>query len=192
MFEANETTPTIPAYLITDSEGLRKYGLGMIRPGGRGLKSFLDDGYLTMAPTVAELASKLKIDPVGLARTIADMNQYAKTGVDPEFGRGTTAYHNVNGDAARKPNPNLGPIQTPPYYAIRLYPGDIGAATGLVTDADAQVLGPDNRPLCKLYACGNDMNSIMGGTYPGPGITIGPAITFAYLAVRHAIGTERV
>ncbi|MGB9117458.1 FAD-binding protein, partial [Bradyrhizobium sp.] len=72
------------------------------------------------------------------------------------------------------------------------YPGDIGAATGLVTDVDAQVLGPDNRPLGKLYACGNDMNSIMGGTYPGPGITIGPAITFAYLAVRHAIGAERL
>lgn len=190
MFEANKTTPTIPAYLVTDSVGLRNYGLGMIRPGGRGLKPFLDDGYLTMAPTIAELASKLGIDPAGLARTIADMNQYAKTGVDPEFGRGTTAYHNVNGDPASKPNPNLGPIGTPPYYAIRLYPGDIGAATGLVTDVDAQVLGPDNRPIGKLYACGNDMNSIMGGTYPGPGITIGPAITFAYLAVRHAIGSK--
>ncbi len=192
MFEANETTPTIPAYLITDSEGLRKYGLGMVRPGGRGLKSYLDDGYLTKAPTIAELASKLEIDSAGLARTIADMNRYAETGVDPEFGRGTTAYHNVNGDAASKPNPNLGPIRTAPYYAVRLYPGDIGAATGLVTDVDAQVLGPDNRPLGKLYACGNDMNSIMGGTYPGPGITIGPAITFAYLAVRHAIGAERL
>jgi succinate dehydrogenase/fumarate reductase flavoprotein subunit len=192
MFEANETTPTIPAYLITDSEGLRKYGIGMVRPGGHGLKSFLDDGYLTCAPTIAELAVMLEIDPAGLTRTIADMNRYAETGVDPEFGRGTTAYHNVNGDAASKPNPNLGPIRTPPYYAVRLYPGDIGAATGLVTDVDAQVLGPDNRPLGKLYACGNDMNSIMGGTYPGPGITIGPAITFAYLAVRHAIGAARL
>jgi succinate dehydrogenase/fumarate reductase flavoprotein subunit len=192
MFEANETTPTIPAYLITDSEGLRKYGVGMVRPGGRRLKSFLDDGYLTEAPTIAELASKLEIDPAGLTRTIGDMNRYAETGVDPEFGRGTTAYHNVNGDAASKPNPNLGPIRTAPYYAVRLYPGDIGAAAGLVTDVHAQVLGPDNRPLGKLYACGNDMNSIMGGTYPGPGITIGPAITFAYLAVRHALGEMRL
>jgi succinate dehydrogenase/fumarate reductase flavoprotein subunit len=187
MFEVNETAPTIPAYLITDAEGLRKYGLGMVRPGGRGLKSYLDDGYLTKALTIAELASKLEIDPAGLTRTVADMNRYAETGVDLEFGRGTTAYHAVNGDAASKPNPNLGPIRTAPYYAVRLYPGDIGAATGLVTDVHAQVLGPDNRPLGRLYACGNDMNSIMGGTYPGPGITIGPAITFAYLAVRHAI-----
>lgn len=186
MFRNNEETPCIPAFLVTDSVGLRKYGIGMVRPGGKGLEPFLDDGYLTEAPTLAELAGRLEIDPAGLEDTVRRMNGYAASGIDAEFGRGTTPYHHVNGDAAHKPNPNLGPIGTAPFYAVRLYPGDIGASTGLVTDEHAQVLGPDDRPVGGLYACGNDMQSIMGGTYPGPGITIGPGITFAYIAARHA------
>jgi succinate dehydrogenase/fumarate reductase flavoprotein subunit len=186
MFRTNEKTPCIPAFLITDSTGLQKYGIGMVRPGGKGLKPFLEDGYLTEAPTLTELAGKLDIDAAGLEETVSRMNGYAVSGVDPEFGRGTTPYHHVNGDAAHKPNPNLGPIGTAPFYAVRLYPGDIGASTGLVTNEHARVLGPDDKPIGGLYACGNDMQSIMGGTYPGPGITIGPGITFAYIAARHA------
>jgi len=188
MFRTNDESPCIPAFLITDSEGLRKYGIGMVRPGGKGLKPFFDDGYLTEEPTLAELARKLDIDALGLEDTVRRMNGFAASGVDPDFGRGTTAYHHVNGDAAHKPNPNLGTIGTAPFYAVRLHPGDIGASTGLVTDEHAQVLGPDDKPIGGLYACGNDMQSIMGGTYPGPGITIGPGITFAYIAARHAGG----
>jgi succinate dehydrogenase/fumarate reductase flavoprotein subunit len=186
MYESNKKVSTIPAFLITDSVGLRKYGMGMVRPGGKGLAPFLADGYLTEGQTLAELATKLAIDADGLKETVARMNKYAATGVDPEFGRGTTAYHRVNGDAAHQPNPNLGPIGTAPFYAVRLYPGDIGAATGFVTDENAQVIGPDERPIRGLYACGNDMNSIMGGVYPAPGITIGPGIVFAYIAAMHA------
>jgi succinate dehydrogenase/fumarate reductase flavoprotein subunit len=189
MFEAHATTPSIPAYLVTDADGLRRYGLGMVRPGGKGLAPFLADEYLTEAPDLAALARKLGIDAAGLQDTVARMNRYAESGTDPEFGRGSTDYHRVNGDGTRGlPNPNLGPIGTAPFYAVKLFPGDIGAATGLVTDEDAQVLGPDNRPIGGLYACGNDMHSIMGGVYAGPGITIGPAITFAYVAARHAAG----
>ncbi|MBP2228754.1 succinate dehydrogenase/fumarate reductase flavoprotein subunit [Azospirillum agricola] len=191
MFESNRTVPTIPAFLITDSEGLRKYGLGMVHPGGKKLEPFLRDGYLTMGATLDELAGKLDIDATGLRETVARMNEYAWTGVDPEFGRGTTAYNRANGDPNQTPNPNLGPIGTAPFYAVRLYPGDIGAATGFVTDADARVLGPDDRPIQGLYACGNDMNSIMGGVYPAPGITIGPGLAFAYLAARHAAHADR-
>mgnify|MGYP000890538310 FL=1 len=143
-------------------------------------------------PIFAELAGKLSIDPSTLAETISRMNGYARSGVDPEFGRGTTDYHRVNGDASRGlPNPTLGPIATAPFYAVKLTPGDIGAATGLVIDENAQVLGEGDRPIGGLYACGNEAQSIMGGTYPGPGITIGPAITFAWCAIRHALG-ERV
>jgi len=83
-----------------------------------------------------------------------------------------------------------GPIATAPFYAVKLYPGDIGAANGLVTNEQAEVVDRDNQPIRHLYACGNDMQSIMGGTYPGPGITIGPAITFAYRAIRHALHGE--
>lgn len=189
MFEAHRSRPTIPCWIITDADGLRRYGLGMVRMGTKNLQPFFADGYLTEAASIAELAGKIGADPTALSETIAHMNDYARTGVDPEFGRGTTDYHRVNGDASRGfPNPTLGPIATAPFYAVKLTPGDIGAATGLVIDEDAQVLNEGDRPIGRLYACGNEANSIMGGTYPGPGITIGPAITFAFRAVRHALG----
>ncbi len=88
-------------------------------------------------------------------------------------------------------NPNLGPIQQAPYYAVRLYPGDIGASTGFLTDAHARVLDANRQPIPGLYACGNDMHSAMGGTYPGPGITLGPGLVFAFLAARHASARSR-
>jgi succinate dehydrogenase/fumarate reductase flavoprotein subunit len=191
MFEANKISPCIPCFMITDAVGLKKYGLGMVRMGASNLKPYLADGYLIEGATVAELAGKLNVPAAALEQTIAAMNDYARTGVDPEFQRGRTPYHRVNGDATRGgPNPTLGPIATAPFYAVKLYPGDIGASAGLVVDADAQVLGADNQPIGGLYAVGNDANSIMGGTYPGPGITIGPAITFAYRAMRHALAGD--
>ncbi len=192
MFESHRTVPTIPCFIITDAVGLKKYGLGMVRMGTRDVAPFLADGYLVAGDTVTELAAKLDVPAPALEQTVAAMNAYAKTGVDPEFGRGTTAYHRANGDASfAGPNPTLGPIATPPYYAMRLYPGDIGAATGLVIDEWSRVLREGNEPIEGLYACGNEANSIMGGTYPGPGITLGPGITFAYRAIRHALhGSE--
>jgi succinate dehydrogenase/fumarate reductase flavoprotein subunit len=192
MQEANRKGQSVPAYLVTDAEGLRKYGLGMVRPGGKGLGPFLADGYLTEGRTPGELASKLGIDAAGLADSIARINRYAETGVDPDFQRGTTDYQRANGDATwTGPNPCLGPIGRAPFYAVRLYPGDIGAATGLVADENARVLARDDQPIGGLYACGNDMQSVMGGVYPGPGITLGPGLAFAYLAGRHAAARAR-
>ena len=173
----------IPAFLIADAVAVRKYGLGMIRPGGWGTKSAVADGYLAAAGTIEQLAQRLSIDPDELRATVDKMNGFAKTGRDLEFGRGSTVYQNHNGDAsAGGANPNLGPIATAPFYALRLYPSDIGTSAGLVTDDTARVLDSGNRPIAGLYACGNDMQSMMGGTYPGPGITLGPAVVFAYLA----------
>jgi succinate dehydrogenase/fumarate reductase flavoprotein subunit len=178
--------PSIPAFLITDADGLWKYGLGMVRPGPWSKAKFLADGYLVRATTIAGLADKLGVASDGLQQTIARMNDYARSGIDPEFGRGSTDYQRITaGDLAHAPNPCLGPIQKPPFYAIRLFPGDIGASKGFLTDLDAQVLDKNNAPIRGLYACGNDMNSVMGGKYPGPGITIGPGIAFAYAAVNH-------
>jgi succinate dehydrogenase/fumarate reductase flavoprotein subunit len=191
MFESHRTEPAIPCFIITDAVGLQKYGLGMVRMATRDVSPYLTDGYLVEGRTVAELAAKLRVPASALEQTIAAMNGYARTGVDPEFGRGTTAYHRVNGDASFDgPNPTLGPIATAPYYAVRLYPGDIGAATGLVIDEWARVLKQGNEPIEGLYACGNEANSIMGGTYPGPGITLGPGMAFAYRAIRHALHRE--
>jgi succinate dehydrogenase/fumarate reductase flavoprotein subunit len=180
----------VPAYLVADAKALRQYGMGMVRPGGKGLAPFLADGYLTEAASLEELASKLGISAEGLAQAVADNNAFAQTGVDTQFQRGVTAYQQNIGDAAAGGlNPNLGAISEGPYYAVKLYPGDIGAAQGLQTNGHAQVLNAQGQAIGGLYAVGNDMNSIMGGVYPAPGITIGPGLVFAYLASRHALAS---
>ena len=191
MQRLNKASPAIPAYLICDAEALRKYGLGMVRPGAKSgdkaLAPFLADAYVTQSNTLAELAQRLDIDPVGLLASVSKFNTFADTGVDPDFHRGVTAYQQNIGDPAWPgKNPNLGALTQAPYYALRLYPGDIGASTGLATDANACVLGQDGQPIVGLYAVGNDMHSIMGGVYTAPGITIGPGLVFACLAARHA------
>lgn len=183
---ANRLRPTIPCFFVCDHAFVLKYGLGMIRPRGLNLAGAVADGYAKRAGSIAELAGLLGIEPAVLQETVARNNAYAADGVDPEFGKGGDAYQRNLGDAAHGPNPCLGPIATAPFYAIEVRPGDIGASVGLVTDADARVLDPAGRPVPGLYACGNDMDSMMAGIYPGPGITIGPAMTFAWIAARHA------
>lgn len=192
MLEADQTSPTFPAFIVTDARGLRQYGLGMVRMGTRHVQKFIDDGYLLKGNTIAELAAQMQADAEVLAQTIADMNRFAETGIDEQFGRGSTAYHRANGDATHQPNPCLGPIGIAPFYAIRLYPGDIGAASGLAINQDAQIMRENGQSISGLYACGNEAQSIAGGTYPGPGITIGPALTFAYRAIRHCLGSKGV
>ena len=187
------TAPTsVPAYLVCDAQALHRYGMGMVRPGAKNLAAFLQDGYLSAGATLDELADKLGVDAQGLKASVQQINRYAQEGVDPDFGRGITAYQQNIGDAtAGNKNPNLGPLQTAPFYAVRLYPGDIGASTGLVTDTKSRVLGQDQQPLDGLYAVGNDMQSIMGGVYTAPGITIGPGLVFAYLAAQDAVARAR-
>jgi succinate dehydrogenase/fumarate reductase flavoprotein subunit len=178
----------VPAYLIADAKALRQYGMGMVRPGGKGLAPFLADGYLTEGATLVELAQKLGIAADGLVQSVAQNNVFAQTGVDTQFQRGETAYqHNIGDATAGGLNPNLGALSEEPFYAVKLYPGDIGAAQGLQTNEHAQVLHMQGGVIEGLYAVGNDMNSIMGGVYPAPGITIGPGLVFAYLATQHAL-----
>jgi hypothetical protein len=173
------------AYLVADHRALVRYGLGMVRPGGRGLAGFLRDGYLVQAPSIAALAGRLGIEAATLQRTVERMNGYARSGIDTAFQRGSTAYQRNLGDAAVQPNPTLGPIAEAPYYAVRLQPGDIAASAGLATDPQARVLRGE-APIAGLYAVGNDMQSVMGDAYPGPGICLGPALVFAYAAVQAA------
>jgi succinate dehydrogenase/fumarate reductase flavoprotein subunit len=189
MQKAHQSAPSIPAYLVCDAEALRKYGIGMVRPGGKGLAPFLADGYLTEAVSLAELAGKLGMDAKALQASVEQINRYAETGVDPDYHRGETAYQQNLGDPAwTGKNPNIGPLTTGPFYAVRLYPGDIGASTGFATNEHAQVLGANDQAIGQLYAVGNDMHSIMGGIYPAPGITIGPGLVFARIVVRDALG----
>jgi len=186
MQAANRTRPTIPCFFVCDHPFVLKYGLGMVRPRGLNLAGAIRDGYVTRADSIADLATALGIDPASLAASVERNNRHAVDGIDPEFGKGGDAYQRNLGDPAHGPNPCLGPIVTPPFYAIRVYPGDIGASVGLIADADARVLDAAGKPVPGLYACGNDMDSMMAGIYPGPGITIGPAMTFAWIAARHA------
>ncbi len=186
MFESNKVAPSIPAWLICDAAFLRKYGLGVIYPSHRNPKKFVSNGYLISADTVEGLARNIGADPVQLGGTVERYNGFAKTGVDVDFGKGETELNRFNGDGDHELNPCIGPVELPPFYALAVWPADIAVSTGLATDADARVLDKDGNAIPGLYACGNDMASVMAGSYPGPGTTLGPAIVFAYRAVMHA------
>jgi FAD binding domain len=185
MFDAG----AIPAYLIADAATVKRYGIGVILPGSLSLKRYEKAGYLFSGRTLAELAGKIGVNPSGLERSVARNNQFAATGVDTDFGKGSSAYNTYKGDPTHSPNPCLGPIARGPFYAVMLMPGDFGTSRGLVTASHGEVLDHDNRPIPGLYACGNDMNSPVGGHYIGAGITLGPALTFGYLAAMSIAGT---
>lgn len=180
-----------PAYIVTDARAIAKYGLGQVRLGGDKLAPYLRDGYLIEGKTLEELAQKLGLNPTNLKASVEQINRAAQTGVDELFHRGETVYQRANGDPEHKPNPCLGQLSEGPFYAIELYPADIGTSKGLLSDENAQLVTADGETIDGVYAAGNDLNSIMGGRYPGPGITIGPGIVFGYLAARHAVARSR-
>jgi succinate dehydrogenase/fumarate reductase flavoprotein subunit len=169
-----------PAYLICDSRFLWRYGLGAIKPFTV-LRRHLNENYLYRGATIGKLAAEIGIDPKTLETTVGQYNRFAVEGRDPEFGRGEDAYQRHLGDADVAPNPCVRPVERPPFYAIAVYAGDLGTAAGLATDPVGQVLNQSGEPIAGLYACGNDMASVMEGAYPGPGITLGPALTFGFL-----------
>lgn len=180
----------ICAFFIADHRAFRKYGLGYAKPApvpfGRELKT----GYITRGDTLAELGAQLGIDPEQLDRTVKAFNEHAAAGEDPEFHKGSTSYNRSLGDPDNKPNPCVAPIVKGPFYAVKLVVGDLGTFAGLKCDENARVLGDDGLPLEGLYSVGNDAASIMGGNYPGGGITLGPAVTFGYIAARHMAGAN--
>jgi succinate dehydrogenase/fumarate reductase flavoprotein subunit len=188
MFESHRTAPSIPAYLICDAAFLEKYGLGVVYPGHLHPETFVKSGYLFRDATLGGLATKIAVDPQALCATVARHNEFARTGIDTDFGKGEIELNRFNGDPQHVPNPCIGPLATPPFYAVTVWPADIAVSTGLATDADARVRNTNGEVIAGLYACGNDMASVMGGSYPGPGTTLGPAVVFAYRAARHAAG----
>jgi len=171
-----------PVHLIVDAHFVWLYGLGAIRPFTLSLRDWQRIGYLTEAADIRGLAQALHLDAAQLADTVERFNRFARVGTDPDFHRGEDAYQRYLGDPQHAPNPCLRPLERSPFYAITLYPADLGTSAGLATDASARVLDTDGVSIPGLYACGNDMNSVMNGAYPGPGITLGPALTFGFLA----------
>lgn len=186
LFAVHRNFPGRSCFLVCDDPFIEKYGLGIIRPKRLNLRAAVNEGYVTVAKTIESLASRINVPAQALSATVRQHNDYAETGRDLDFQKGDDAYQRNLGDPAHRPNPCIGPITASPFYALEIHPGDIGASAGLATNRSAQVVDKNGKPVEGLYACGNDMASIMAGRYPGPGITLGPAMTFGYLAARHA------
>ncbi|HEV2370326.1 MAG TPA: FAD-binding protein, partial [Acidimicrobiales bacterium] len=175
----------IPSFLIVDQEYRNKYPFSAVPPRRPFPKVWTKYGIVTTADTLAELAEKIGVPAGALEESVDGYNALVATGRDTDFGKGDSAYDRYYGDPAVKPNPCLAPIGKPPFYAFRLVPGDLGTKGGLVTDEHARVLRPDGTPIPGMYAAGNTSAAVMGHEYAGAGATIGPAITFGYVAACH-------
>lgn len=184
-----KTGANCPCWLVFDARFRAKFTAGGFMPSIVMPDSKIPpdwwDHYIFRADTIEALAAKIQVPADALARTVANMNEYARTGVDPEFGRGSNAYDRMFGDPSVKPNPCLGPIDRPPFYAVPINLGDLGTKGGLKADAFARVLDGNGKPIPNLYAAGNASGSPFGNCYPGAGATIGPAMTFGYVAANH-------
>lgn len=188
-YQRHKVVPAIPAYLILDSRHRNSYMIGSEMMPRVTPKSALRKGIITKADSLPELARKMGIDEAGLVATAKRFSEFARSGRDEDFHRGDSAYDRYYSDPRVKPNPNLGPIERPPFYALKVWPGDLGTMGGLLIDEHARVLRRDGSFIRGLYAAGNNTASVMGRTYPGPGSTIGPAMVFGMIAGRHAATT---
>ncbi len=189
MYERDKTVPAVPSWLIMDSRHRERYRWGGL-PSGTPPQEWIDSGYMIRADSLDALAEKCGIPAETLRSTVHRFNGFADSGVDADFHRGESAYDRWQGDPRVKPNPNLGAIDRPSFYAVRLYPGDVGTCGGLMTDEYARVLRPDGSVIDGLYATGNSTASVMGRSYPGAGASIGASLTFGYIAARHASGAN--
>jgi 3-oxosteroid 1-dehydrogenase len=187
MFERNKDVPALPSYLIFDQRYRNRYPFAAFLPG-KTPQELIDNGYFKRADTIEKLAALCNLPADGLKETVERFNGFAKTGVDEDFHRGENAYDTYYGDPRVKPNPCLGPIDSGPFYAVELFPGDLGTKGGLVTDECGRVLREDGSVIEGLYASGNTSASVMGRRYPGPGVTLAPALTFSWLAMLDAAG----
>jgi succinate dehydrogenase/fumarate reductase flavoprotein subunit len=180
--------PEVAAWLIADHRTIRRYGLGFAKPFPLPLGPQLRSGYLLRGRTLRELAAQAGIDGEQLQNTVTEYNQGAIQGKDPQFRRGWRVYNRFLGDRTHQPNPCVAPVQDGPFYAVKVVMGDLGTFAGVRTDEYARVLDAVGRPIEGLFAAGNDNASVMGGGYPGGGITIGPAMTFAFVAAEFMAG----
>jgi len=182
----------IPAFLVFDGTFRRKYACGPVMPGWAvpdwALPRELKENFFEKSRTLAGLARRIGVDADGLVETVRRFNGFARTGRDLDFERGESLQDRYYTSRAEGPNPSLGPIEKPPFYAVKVYPGDLGTKGGFRTDARARVLADTGDAIPGLYAAGNCSAAAMGRTYPGAGGTIGPAMVFGYIAAEHALG----
>jgi succinate dehydrogenase/fumarate reductase flavoprotein subunit len=190
MIAAAPADEEVAAWLICDHTFQRRYPFGMSKPFPFPVWPYLRSGYLKRGRTLEDLAVECGIDRSGLLATVEAFNKRAVVGEDPEFGRGTSAFNRGSGDPDHEPNPSLAPVEKGPFYAIKVLPGSFGTFAGLRTDPMSRVVADDGQPIAGLYAAGSDQANVMGGHYPSGGINIGPAMTFGYIAARHAAGVS--
>ena len=187
MINACRDDAEVCSWVLCDSRAIRQYGLGRVPPWPLPIGSFVRSGYLKRGESLEALAQACGIDAAGLKQTVARLNAGAGQGIDEEFNKGADVYERFNGSRGHTPNPCVAPIETAPFYAVKVVPGDIGSFVGLQTDEHARALDAQRRPIDGLYVAGNDAASFMGGTYPGAGITLGPAMIFGHIAAKHAL-----
>ena len=180
----------VPAWLVFDQRYRDRYIFAGLQPGQRIPNKWLESGVIVNAETLDQLARRAGLPADELAATVERFNGFARTGVDEDFRRGESAYDRYYGDPTNKPNPNLGELSHPPYYAAKMVPGDLGTKGGIRTDHHGRALRDDGSVIPGLYAAGNVSAPVMGHTYPGPGGTIGPAMVFGYLAALHIAGKD--
>jgi 3-oxosteroid 1-dehydrogenase len=191
MYDGNTPeNPHIPAWLVFDQRYRDRYVFAGLPPGKALPRRWYAAGAVVRADDLAGLARETSVDADGLVKTVTRFNEFAAAGRDEEFGRGDSAYDRYYGDPRVRPNPNLAPLARPPYYAVKIVPGDLGTKGGLRTDSRARVLREDGTPVPGLYAAGNASASVMGHSYAGAGATIGPAMTFGYIAALDLAGTR--
>jgi 3-oxosteroid 1-dehydrogenase len=187
MLERNRTVPAVPSWAIFDARFAASYPIGGVKMA-KHYKLWKDSGYLKEGATIEELAERIGVVPVTLKTTVDRWNRFVDQGRDEDFNRGARAYDKWLGDPYLKPNPALGRIDQGPFYAVDVVPGDVSTYGGAVTDAEGRVLREDGSVIGGLYACGVSSASVMGGVYVAAGASVGPSMTFGYVAARHAAG----
>lgn len=178
----------VPAWLVCDRAFIRRYGLGATRPRTPSLERHVRSGYLKRAGSIPELAARIGVPADAFAATVARWNGFAATGRDADFHKGETIYERAGGDPVVAPNPCVGPVASPPFFAVQVVPTPLGTSRGLTADTDARVLDGKENPIPGLYVAGNDMQSAFGGEYPGAGAQLGQGMTFGWIAANHAAG----
>jgi 3-oxosteroid 1-dehydrogenase len=186
VYARNRSVPAVPSWAVFDEQYISKYMVAETLPGSKKPQSWFDSGFLLKADSLEALAKLCKMDSAKLIASVTRFNELARKGKDDDFHRGDRAYDRFLGDSAHNP-PNLGPVEKGPFYAYRVYPGDIGTFGGAVTDVDARVLRPDGSVIPGLYATGTSTAGVMGRTYPGPGCSVGPSFVWGYVAAKHAV-----
>jgi 3-oxosteroid 1-dehydrogenase len=186
MYTHNERTPAVPSWMILESRHRNRYFWAAFAPGPPP-KDWITSGYMKQADTIADLARLCSIEPARLEATVQRFNGFARSGMDRDFRRGLSAYgYDWQGDRTIKPNGTLGAIEKPPFYAVRILPGDVGTCGGLLTDEHGRVLRDDGEAIPGLYATGNTTASLLGKSYPGAGASIGASLVFGWIAAHHA------